>query len=984
MSANNPVGSSDGAATSVLADMQSVPPDGNGAPPHHVYLVDGSGYIFRAFHALPPLTRPDGTPINAVLGFTNMLMKLLDDTDADHIAVIFDAARRNFRNEIYADYKGHRPEPPAELIPQFALIREATEAFNVPALQMEGYEADDLIATYAEQAVAAGAEVTIVSSDKDLMQLVRDKVRLYDPMKNKPIGAAEVMEKFGVGPDKVVDVQALAGDSTDNVPGVPGIGVKTAAELINTYGTLDELLTRAGEIKQPKRRESLQQHADLARISRDLVRLKRDVPVTVPLEKLNRRALEAEPLLDFLKTNDFRSIIVKVQNRFANAGTAAAAVRGRPAIDEALARHAQKNGADHPYGSGADGVVPQVPPAATATPIDTGSYELIQNIDSLTAWIDAARKQGYVAVDTETTSLQIASADLVGISMALAPGKACYIPVGHGIGGGDLLNSQDRPLQIPLAEALAALKPLLEDPAVLKIGQNIKYDICIFARQGITVAPVDDTMLISYVLEGGAHGHGMDELSELHLGHKPIPFSQVAGTGKSQITFDKVPLDKALAYAGEDADVTLRLHQVLKPRLVSEHLTSVYETIERPLIPVIADMECAGVKVDAVELQRLSNDFAKRGEEIEKEIRQLAGMDFNVGSPKQLGEVLFDHLKLPGGKKGKTGAYATGADVLEEVAATTGHPVPLKVLDWRQLTKLKSTYTDALQAQIDPVTKRVHTSFAMALTSTGRLSSSDPNLQNIPIRTEEGRKIRRAFVAEAGMKLLSVDYSQIELRLAAEMAGIPALKEAFQRGDDIHAMTASQVFGVPVEGMDPMVRRRAKAINFGIIYGISAFGLAQQLGIAQGEAKAYIDAYFKRYPEIRAYMDRTKEFARKHGYVTTLFGRRCYMPGIADKNPARRAFMERAAINAPLQGTAADIIKRAMIRLPGALKQAGLKARMLLQVHDELLFEVPDAETSATAELVRQVMEQAPAPAQHIAVPLIAEAGIGDNWAEAH
>jgi len=984
LSANNPVGSSDGAATSVLADMQSVPPDGNGAPPHHVYLVDGSGYIFRAFHALPPLTRPDGTPINAVLGFTNMLMKLLDDTDADHIAVIFDAARRNFRNEIYADYKGHRPEPPAELIPQFALIREATEAFNVPALQMEGYEADDLIATYAEQAVAAGAEVTIVSSDKDLMQLVRDKVRLYDPMKNKPIGAAEVMEKFGVGPDKVVDVQALAGDSTDNVPGVPGIGVKTAAELINTYGTLDELLTRAGEIKQPKRRESLQQHADLARISRDLVRLKRDVPVTVPLEKLNRRALEAEPLLDFLKTNDFRSIIVKVQNRFANAGTAAAAVRGRPAIDEALARHAQKNGADHPYGSGADGVVPQVPPAATATPIDTGSYELIQNIDSLTAWIDAARKQGYVAVDTETTSLQIASADLVGISMALAPGKACYIPVGHGIGGGDLLNSQDRPLQIPLAEALAALKPLLEDPAVLKIGQNIKYDICIFARQGITVAPVDDTMLISYVLEGGAHGHGMDELSELHLGHKPIPFSQVAGTGKSQITFDKVPLDKALAYAGEDADVTLRLHQVLKPRLVSEHLTSVYETIERPLIPVIADMECAGVKVDAVELQRLSNDFAKRGEEIEKEIRQLAGMDFNVGSPKQLGEVLFDHLKLPGGKKGKTGAYATGADVLEEVAATTGHPVPLKVLDWRQLTKLKSTYTDALQAQIDPVTKRVHTSFAMALTSTGRLSSSDPNLQNIPIRTEEGRKIRRAFVAEAGMKLLSVDYSQIELRLAAEMAGIPALKEAFQRGDDIHAMTASQVFGVPVEGMDPMVRRRAKAINFGIIYGISAFGLAQQLGIAQGEAKAYIDAYFKRYPEIRAYMDRTKEFARKHGYVTTLFGRRCYMPGIADKNPARRAFMERAAINAPLQGTAADIIKRAMIRLPGALKQAGLKARMLLQVHDELLFEVPDAETSATAELVRQVMEQAPAPAQHIAVPLIAEAGIGDNWAEAH
>ena len=986
MSGNSPGTGNENTATAVLADMQSVPPDGSGAPPRHVYLVDGSGYIFRAFHALPPLTRPDGTPINAVLGFTNMLMKLLDDTDADHIAVIFDAARRNFRNEIYADYKGHRPEPPAELIPQFALIREATEAFNVPALQMEGYEADDLIATYAEQAVAAGADVTVVSSDKDLMQLVRDKVRLYDPMKNKPIGSTEVMEKFGVGPDKVVDVQALAGDSTDNVPGVPGIGVKTAAELINTYGSLDELLARAGEIKQPKRRESLQQHADLARISRDLVRLKRDVPVTVPLEKLSRRPMEAEPLLAFLRTNDFRSIIVKVQNRFANAGAPMAAtttMRGRPTIDEAVARHAQKSSAPHPYGDGEGRMVPPIPSAATATPIDTGTYQLIQDIESLTAWVAQAQAQGFVAVDTETTSLQIASANLVGVCLALAPGKACYIPLGHGMSG-DLLDSQDRPTQIPLTEALAALKPLLEDPAVLKIGQNIKYDLCILSRHGINVAPIDDTMQISYVLEGGAHGHGMDELSELHLGHKPIPFTQVVGTGKAQITFDKVPLDKALAYAAEDADVTLRLHQVLKPRLIAEGLTSVYETIERPLIPVIADMECCGVKVDVTELQRLSADFAQRAEEIEKEIRQLAGVDFNVGSPKQLGEVLFDQLKLPGGKKGKTGAYATGADVLEEVAATTGHPVPLKVLDWRQLTKLRSTYTDALQAQIDPVTKRVHTSFALALTSTGRLSSSDPNLQNIPIRTEEGRKIRRAFIAEPGMKLLSVDYSQIELRLAAEMAGIPALKEAFQRGDDIHAMTASQVFGIPVEGMDPMVRRRAKAINFGIIYGISAFGLAQQLGIPQGEAKAYIDAYFKRYPEIRAYMERTKDFARKHGYVTTLFGRRCYMPGIADKNPARRAFMERAAINAPLQGTAADIIKRAMIRLPAGLKAAGLKARMLLQVHDELLFEVPEAEAETTAELVRQVMEKAAEPAQHISVPLIAEAGIGDNWAEAH
>ncbi len=968
-------------------------------PPRHVYLVDGSGYIFRAFHALPPLTRPDGTPINAVLGFTNMLMKLLDDTDADHIAVIFDAARRNFRNDIYPDYKGTRPDTPPELIPQFALIHEATRAFNVPAIQMEGYEADDLIATYAEHAVAAGAEVTVVSSDKDLMQLVTDKVRLYDPMKNRPIGKDQVLEKFGVPPDKVVDVQSLAGDSTDNVPGVPGIGIKTAAELINLYGDLDTLLARAAEIKQPKRRENLLANTELAKISRELVRLKRDVPVTVPLGDLARRLWQPEMLIEFLKVNDFRSIIAKVQSRQNGRAGGAMAMSPAPdttgvlvaggessqptaAVPQPTPRHSAASGT---YAELAEATAPVIDPAATAIPIDTTKYALIQDLDSLAHWISAARAQGFVAVDTETTSLQIVSADLVGVSLALAPGQACYIPVGHGdAGGGDLLDTQERPKQIPRVAALAALKPLLEDPSVLKIGQNIKYDLSIFARHSITVAPIDDTMLISYVLEGGAHGHGMDELSQLHLGHTPIPFSEVAGNGKGQVTFDKVPLDKAVAYAGEDADVTLRLHQVLKPRLAAEHLLSVYETIERPLIPVIAEMERAGVKVDATELLRLSNDFAQRIGEIEKEIHQLVGNDFNVGSPKQLGEILFDQLKLPGGKKGKTGAYATGADVLEEVAATTGHPVPLKVLDWRQLSKLKSTYTDALQAQIDPVTKRVHTAFALATTSTGRLSSSDPNLQNIPIRTEEGRKIRKAFIAEPGMKLLSVDYSQIELRLAAEMANIPALKEAFGRGDDIHAMTASQVFGVPVEGMDPMVRRKAKAINFGIIYGISAFGLAAQLGIPQGEAKAYIAAYFERYPGIRDYMDRTKEFARKHGYVTTLFGRRCHMPGIVDKNPARRSFMERAAINAPLQGTAADIIKRAMIRLPDALRQAGLKARMLLQVHDELLFEVPEAETDQTAKLVAEIMENAALPAQVISVPLIAEAGIGDSWAEAH
>ena len=931
--------------------------------PRHVYLIDGSGYIFRAFHALPPMTRSDGTPVNAVLGFTNMLMKLLEDTDADHIAVIFDAARKNFRNDIYPDYKMHRPETPPELIPQFALIREATRAFNVPAIEQNGFEADDLIATYAEQAVRQGADVTVVSSDKDLMQLVTDKVRLFDPMKNRPIGLKEVEEKFGVTPDKVIDVQSLAGDSSDNVPGVPGIGVKTAAELIQTYGDLDTLLARAGEIKQPKRRENLLANAELARISRQLVTLKKDIAVEHPLSEFNRKTFDPETLLAFLKANEFRSVIAKVQNRMGSThpGTGAPAQRAAP--------HA-----------GATGSTP-----AAKTELPSGGYELVQDKAALERWIAAARKVGAVAFDTETTSLQVVEAKLVGMSLGLEPGQACYIPVGHVGAQGDLLGGKtDAPKQIPLKEVLALLKPLLEDPSVLKIGQNLKYDIGVLAKYGIRIAPIDDTMLISYVLEGGSHGHGMDELSVLHLGHTPIKYGEVTGSGKSQIGFDQVPLDKALAYAAEDADVTLQLHRALKPRLIAEHLLTVYETIERPLIQVVADMELAGVKIDSGELQRLSADFAKRIGEYEREIHEIVGHEFNVGSPKQLGEVLFDELKLPGGKKGKTGAYATGADVLEELTATSGHPLPQKVLDWRQLSKLKSTYTDALQTSISPETGRVHTSFALAATSTGRLASTDPNLQNIPIRTEEGRKIRKAFVAEKGHKLISVDYSQIELRLAAEMADIPALKQAFRDGADIHAMTASQVFGVPVEGMDPMVRRKAKAINFGIIYGISAFGLAAQLGIPQGEAKAYIEAYFKRYPGIKDYMERTKTFAREHGYVTTLFGRRCHVPGIADKNPARRSFMERAAINAPLQGTAADIIKRAMIRIPGALAKHKLKARMLLQVHDELLFEAPDAEVEKTAEVVKEVMEGAALPAREISVPLIADAGIGLNWGEAH
>lgn len=949
--------------------------------PKHVYLIDGSGYIFRAFHALPPLSRSDGTHVNAVLGFTNMLLKLLEDTDADHIGCIFDAGRVSFRNEIYAEYKANRPEAPPELIPQFGLVREATRACNVACIEMENFEADDIIATYARQAVEAGADVTIVSSDKDLMQLVGPNVRLFDPMKNKPISYPEVAEKFGVTPDKVIDVQALAGDSSDNVPGVPGIGVKTAAELINTYGDLETLLAKAGEIKQPKRRENLLANAELARISKKLVTLDDHVKLEIPLHGLDRQKLDVGKLMAFVKANEFRTLAARIAARHGGEGNGAG-----PATDTAppAARAVATGPVTHRQIPAAKRDAKPAAIAATA-PVTFDAYELIQDEAALQAWADAALAQGHVGFDTETNSLHVIAAELVGISLALSPGKACYIPVGHGGASGDLLGGRvERPKQIELTKALAILKPMLEDPSVLKIGQNLKFDICVMAKYGIAVAPIDDTMLISYVLEGGLHGHGMDELSEMHLGHKPITFSDVAGSGKSQVTFDQVPLDKALNYSAEDADVTLRLHHVLRPRLVAERLTSVYETIERPLIPVIAEMERAGIKVDAKALHGLSRDFEQRIGELEKEIHKLAGAEFNVGSPKQLGEILFEKLKLGDGKKGKTGAYATGADVLEELAVSSGHALPQKVLDWRQLSKLKSTYTDSLQNEINPTTGRVHTSYALAVASTGRLSSNDPNLQNIPVRTEEGRKIRYAFVAEKGHKLLSVDYSQIELRLAADMADIPALRDAFRDGIDIHAMTASQVFGVPVEGMDPMVRRRAKAINFGIIYGISAFGLAQQLGIPQGEAKDYIAAYFARYPGIREYMDRTKKLARDQGYVETLFGRRCHLPGINDKNPARRSFMERAAINAPLQGTAADIIKRAMIRVPPALKARGLKARMLLQVHDELVFEVPTKEVEETSVVARGIMEKAHEPARKLSVPLTCEAGVGDNWAEAH
>ena len=915
----------------------------------HIYLIDGSGFIFRAYHALPPLTRSDGTPVGAVLGFCNMLYKLLQDTrDGDkptHLAVIFDAGRETFRNAIYPAYKANRPEAPEDLVPQFALIRDAVRAFNVPCIETPGFEADDIIATYAKEASEAGDMVTIVSSDKDLMQLVNDRVEMLDSMKDRRIDHDGVIEKFGVAPEKVVDVQSLAGDSTDNVPGVPGIGIKTAAELINIYGDLDTLLERAGEIRQPKRRERLIEFAEQARISRELVRLKADVPLEDPLDELHVRHPEPHTLLSFLKDMEFRALAAKVEAR--------------------LGDHAVEAGVAMP---------------APAAP-ETDHYSAITDMAALRAFIDRAYAQGFVAVDTETTGLNCMRARLVGVSLAVRPGEAVYIPLGHGTDGLDF--GGDQPHQLPLDEVIAVLKPLLEDESVLKIGQNLKYDMLVLKRYGIEISPIDDTMLISYALEAGSRGHGLDEMAERLLDRKMISFKEVAGTGKAQITFDKVPIAQATHYAAEDADIALRLHALLKPQLVPSRAVTVYETLERRMPEVLVRMEYHGVEVDRSVLSRLSGEFAQAMARLEDEIHALAGGRFNVASPKQLGEILFDGMGLDGGKKGKTGAYATGADVLEKLAAD-GHELPRKVLDWRQLAKLKNTYTDTLPGEINEETGRVHTSYALASTTTGRLSSSDPNLQNIPIRSEEGRKIRQAFVAPKGTVLMSADYSQIELRLLAHMADIAVLRQAFHDGVDIHAMTASEVFSVPLEGMDPMTRRRAKAINFGIIYGISSFGLANQLGIGRREAQDYIDSYFKRFPGIRDYMERTKAFCREHGYVETLFGRRCHMPMINEKNGARRAFAERAAINAPLQGTAADIMRRAMIRMHDALEDSGLATRMLLQVHDELIFEVPEDEVEAMRALAVNVMQGAALPVVEIAVPLIVEAKTGCNWDEAH
>ena len=926
---------------------------------HHLHLIDGSGFIFRAYHALPPLTRKsDGLPVGAVSGFCNMLFKIIEDQKGSnaptHLVVVFDAKGKTFRSDIYPEYKMNRPPAPEDLIPQFPLTRDATRAFGLACIEQEGFEADDIMATLAVQAREAGGHVTIVSSDKDLMQLVGNGVEMYDAMKNKRIGPEQVEEKFGVAPNRVIDVQSLAGDSVDNVPGAPGIGVKTAALLINEYGDLDSLLERASEIKQPKRRETLIDNADQIRTSRDLVTLKTDMEMDCDFDDFQVQAPDPEVVLKFLAEMEFRTMSARIANKL---GVSAPEISSDRINNEDQITEAEP------------------------ISINTEKYELIDNVNDLNRWVTKIYQRGYVAVDTETTGLNDMIVDLVGICLSVEIGEACYIPVGHTngeddlFGGASLCNGQ-----INLDEALEILRPVLQDPSIIKIGQNVKYDTKIFARYDVNLAPVDDTMLLSYAINGGKHNHGMDYLSERYLNHKPISIKTLLGSGKSAITFDKVSINDAVNYAAEDADITLRLWKLFKPMLHESSVTKVYETLERPLIPVLAKMEMNGIKVDRNTLSRMSNNFAQSMSGLEAEIYNLAGQTFNVGSPKQLGEILFDKLELPGGKKGKTGAYGTGVDVLEDLASE-GHELPVKVLDWRQMSKLKSTYTDALQGHINPNTGRVHTSYVISGASTGRLSSTDPNLQNIPIRSEAGRKIREAFIAEEGNVLLSLDYSQIELRILAHIAKIDTLKQAFHEGQDIHALTASQMFNVPLENMDPMVRRQAKAINFGVIYGISGFGLARNLRIPRKEAQSFIDTYFERFPGIRTYMDETVSFAKENGYVETLFGRKIHTSEINAKGP-QAGFAKRAAINAPIQGTAADVIRRAMVQMPNAISH--LPAKMLLQVHDELIFEVSKDALNETTEVVRNIMEKASEPVVKLDVPLVVDAGFGNNWADAH
>ncbi len=924
---------------------------------HHLHLIDGSAFIFRAYHALPPLTRKsDGLPVGAVSGFCNMLNRYIEDNNGPdaptHVAVIFDHSSHSFRNDIFDGYKANRPPAPEDLVPQFPLTREATKAFNIACEEMEGFEADDMIATLACQARDAGGRVTIISSDKDLMQLVGDGIEMYDAMKNKRIDREGVFEKFGVYPDRVIDVQSLAGDSVDNVPGAPGIGVKTAAALINEFGDLDELLSRAVEIKQPKRRQTLLDHAEQIKLSRELVTLDCNTPLTFALEDLEFRAPIPGQLLDFLTKMEFRTLTKRI---------------------------AQKFELEIPTSDNLD--TTSTNNISEKIPFDSANYEYIKTADQLQTWVHKIYETGYVAIDTETTSLNDMLAELVGISLATEIGSACYIPIGHKEGQDDDLfdNFQLVEGQLDLEYVLDCLRPVLTDDSILKIGQNIKYDAKVLSRYGIEVTTFDDTMLLSYAMHGGLHNHGMDALSERYLDHSPISIKTLIGSGKSALTFDKVKIEDAVTYAAEDADITLRLWKIFKQKLHLSKVTKVYESLERPLVSVLAQMEKNGVKVDRETLSRMSNAFAQKMAGLEAEIYELAGETFNVGSPKQLGEIMFDKLGYEGGKKGKNGAYATGADILEELA--TSYDFPKRVLDWRQLSKLKSTYTDALQDHINPDTGRVHTSYSSAGAVTGRLSSTEPNLQNIPVRTEDGRRIREAFVAESGNILVSLDYSQIELRILAHIAKIDALKQAFHDGLDIHAMTASELFDVPLDQMTPEIRRQAKAINFGVIYGISGFGLARNLRIPRAEAQGFIDRYFDRFPGIKEYMDETIKFSKENNYVKTLFGRVIHTPEINAKGPMA-GFAKRAAINAPIQGTAADIIRRAMIRVPDAIKD--LPAKMLLQVHDELLFEVKEEFSQDLVDKVQSIMETASLPFLKMDIPLSVDAGHGLNWAEAH
>ncbi len=942
--------------------------------PEQLVLIDGSGYIFRAFHALPMMMSPEGVPVNAVFGFTKMLMKLMDDLQPSHVLVIFDAGRVTFRNDIYPEYKQNRTDPPDELVPQFSLVRDATEAMSLPVTELPGFEADDLIASYAKMAHESGTDCLIVSSDKDLMQLVRPGVTMLDPMKQRRISDAEVVEKFGVLPNRVVDVQSLAGDSTDNVPGVPGIGIKTAAELINQFGDLDSLLAGAETIKQPKRRQNLVNFAEQARISRELVRLKDDVPLDNNIASLVRPHRDMDRLSAFLLGQGFNSLL--------------ASIGAKNAASQKTAPTSGKPDSASPFGA-------ILPPH-----VEAPSYELVTTTDALSRWIDEARSQGFIAIDTETTSLNASSASLVGVALATAPGKACYIPLRHvapaseGAAQGGLDFAGDAEVaetvmleQMDEVEALSLLRGLCADPSILKIGHNLKYDAHVLSLEqngGLSLTPVDDTMCLSYVLDAGrTERHGLDYLALSLLDIQTIKYQDVCGKGAKQISFAEVSPEAACTYASEDADITLRLWTMLKPRLAREGMSSVYERLERPLIPILAHMEAAGIKVDTQLLHGLSQDFAGRIQILEGEIHQLAGETFNIASPKQLGEILFEKLGYEGGKKSKTGAFSTGADILEDMAEN-GVEIARKVLDYRQLAKLKSTYTDALMASVNNRTGRVHTSFSMVGASTGRLSSSDPNLQNIPIRTQEGRQIRGAFIARPGCKLISADYSQIELRLVAHVAQEKTMLEAFRNGVDIHAQTASEVFGVPLDQMDAETRRRSKAINFGIVYGISAFGLSRQLSIPQSEARDYIATYLDRFPGIRTYMNDAREFAREHLYVETLFGRRIHIEQIGASNQAMRGFSERQAINAPIQGSAADIIKRAMICLPAELAAQGLAADMLLQVHDELIFEVPEEQAEQSVQLIKSVMENAASPVVQLSVPLVVDAGIADSWSEAH